>query len=405
MSNTATLDFTPVSVTLANASLWVADRVNEKIDAVNVRLAKLGAPLASVEFGPVVDCETTDIYGFKGIERRFEFVTVTGFEAKFSGWTPVATLDFTLVEDEALVAKFPGKDEVVVPESFRFEGPVCDHCHVLRNRNTTVAFVNEAGEWVRVGTSCILDFIGIDPANVLWIVGVTDEIKESAFEGAGERLQGPDPILFLAYASEVTREFGFIPSQCEWTQTSTKSNTWTALNPPKNVTLRDILPQFDADRANESAAAIMRWVNAQPATTEFIQSAQLAIRADVVSRRTDGILASLPHVVRKATERDEAKAAEQALRPSEFIGKVGDKIQVTGTVIVARQIHTDFGTSMLIAIRTDEGDRVSTFGSGSTLFGTEEGDRVVAKGTIKEHKDDERYGKETKLTRVKLADA
>jgi len=87
-----------------------------------------------------------------------------------------------------------------------------------------------------------------------------------------------------------------------------------------------------------------------------------------------------------------------------WLGTVGAKLEVTGTVTTALSIATQFGNTMLVVVETDDGSLVKTFGSGRTLWGAERGQHVRISGTVKAH---ETYdgNKQTALSRCKIEEA
>jgi len=205
------IEFHPVTVTHEAVSVYYREHFEAKLAKINVKLAKLGAPLATIAFGPVVTrTETNPVTGWKTSYDEFD-ITVTGVEAKLAGWVPVATLDHTLDAREALVARFPAHFETVIPVAYRFTGSRCDHCGIKIARNTTVLFRHEDGRWAQVGTTCILEYIGVDPRTVLMLSEWGHRFSDEE-EGGGRRCIYVAPVHFIAAAAEATRINGFVRS-------------------------------------------------------------------------------------------------------------------------------------------------------------------------------------------------
>lgn len=80
-----------------------------------------------------------------------------------------------------------------------------------------------------------------------------------------------------------------------------------------------------------------------------------------------------------------AEAARRAALVQGFLGEVGDKIVVTGTVQVAKYISGSWNRSdsMFLIVKLDSGQVVKTFGSGMSLFRLERGYRVTLTGKVK----------------------
>jgi hypothetical protein len=105
------------------------------------------------------------------------------------------------------------------------------------------------------------------------------------------------------------------------------------------------------------------------------------------------------HAIKTAAR--EVKASAVAER--KWLGAEGEKISATGTL--GRPYHSEsaWGTSTIYKLTTDDGNVVTWFRSGYHQF--EAGVRVTMTGTVKKLAESEKYGKETVLTRCKLAGA
>ncbi|WP_006243941.1 hypothetical protein [Mycolicibacterium tusciae] len=107
-------------------------------------------------------------------------------------------------------------------------------------------------------------------------------------------------------------------------------------------------------------------------------------------------------------EEAHAEHARRAALNNTPAGDPGQKLaELTGTVVVAANIEvTGFrghGTDIkrLIVVTLDSGQAIKAFGTGSTLFAVNRGDRVTVSGTVKEL-DTYRGQLQTVLTRTKL---
>lgn len=396
------LELRPVDITHQDVPCYNGPKIQAKAAKIGKRLAKIGAPVPEVTFGPVKKVTEKDEFGREYSYNVYETVTVTGVEAGFAGWTPVAVLDHRLSPTEALISLFPTAIEAGTgcPEKFRHRGSVCDHCGIKIRRNTTVVFHHEDGRWTQVGSTCILEFIGVDPATILWLVEspmTIDDDEEAGGSGGGHRYA--DPFYFLAIAAEFTARYGFVP-----TRTDDYRATPTRIDVEGWMYAKDPHEQYgftDISAGEATAKAIVEWLPTA-GQSEFFQSARLAVAADKVIPRTAGLLAALPHVYSKAmADKIEAEIAP-VIPDSEFIGKVGEKLSFAGVCIKAMTFDGDYGARRLISVRNADGVIVSTFGSGQSLFNTEQGETVTITGTIKAH-EDRGYGRQTMLIRAKVA--
>jgi len=63
--------------------------------------------------------------------------------------------------------------------------------------------------------------------------------------------------------------------------------------------------------------------------------------------------------------------------------QIGDTVTVTGTVAVAISVDTQFGTSRLIIVETDNNEAVKMFTTASWAWDTNRDDKVTIQGTVK----------------------
>ena len=423
--STTTITFEPVESTVENVPTAYGARIERKLKALTKRLAKMGVPAPTVEFGPVVSVPIddgwgaeSDVYALTGAPvptfAAFETVTVKGFEAKADGWTGIAVLDWTVSPDEAFVARFPGHTETEeapapeISEELRTRGPLCDHCRKIRSRNNTIVFEHEDGRTIAVGTGCVLEYLGVDPRTILMLSDFVKSVDEDDFDLVKPSL---DPVEFVAIAAEVTRIDGFRKSA---EAASTKElTTMLGITGPRTKADREIaaeiFAEMDIERGRAKAAAIVEWLATDDSGSDFLRTARVALNGNPVEAgaRHAGILAALPfshdrHIGLVAEREAKRKAEAEARKSGGFVGSVGDKVTVTGEVVFYNTYDGTYGTSARLTVLTTDGDRVTTYGSGKTLFGWSAGDKVEFTGKVKGHDDDAKWGKSTSFERVKV---
>lgn len=392
------IEFSPVSVTHEGVSVHYRDHFTAKLAKVNARLAKLGGvPAATIAFGPVVTRTAKNEFGWDYSWDEFD-VTITGVEAKLAGWSPVASLDHTLDANEALVARFPAHFETVIPDSFRFRGSVCDHCNISIARNTTVLFLHDDGRWAQVGTTCILEYIGVDPRTVLMLSAWNVRCDEDDEPGSRSRIY-VEPVHFIAAAAEATRINGFVKSGAEYDTPTKHAASDLAYGRIKPKDLERLFPGLDQARGVAKAIDVMAWIAGSTDASDFMTSARLACRTDRATERTEGILACLPSVF----DREMGKRVERAAKNANagYLGEVGKKLIVTGTVTVASTFEGTYGMKRIIVVTDVDGNAVKTSGSGASLWDAEVGDLIRFEGKVSEHADS-KYGLQTVVKMAKV---
>lgn len=82
---------------------------------------------------------------------------------------------------------------------------------------------------------------------------------------------------------------------------------------------------------------------------------------------------------------DQRREAKRAVAPdSDWVGEVGDRLDVGGRVVSAREVAGGWGPRVFLDAITDGGDLIHTRGSGKTLFEVGEGDRVRIRARVRE---------------------
>lgn len=98
----------------------------------------------------------------------------------------------------------------------------------------------------------------------------------------------------------------------------------------------------------------------------------------------------------------EADARAAAKGNSRWVGEVGAKVTVTGTVVFTKVVDSQYGSSVLVVVDAD-GDKVTTFATAAWVWETHKDDTVTLTGTVKAHEEWEGE-KRTVLTRTKCAE-
>ena len=106
---------------------------------------------------------------------------------------------------------------------------------------------------------------------------------------------------------------------------------------------------------------------------------------------------------------------EEVKKPSEYIGTVGEKIELELTVVFRKHVDSAFGGTNMLIMVDDNDNVVKTFTNASWLYEEIEdetgfytrhkvikGDRIKIKGTIKKHDNSYKDEKATILSRPKL---
>lgn len=380
--------------------------VAKRLASLNKRAAKVNAPAVDLQIGPA---EWRDVFedGEKVGAERVVRVAVIGAPPALGGWSFVATVDHQ--DDPALpniLRTVPGVEiDPEVRESFRHTGATCEHCGLDRLRKDTYLVRHEDGRIAQVGSNCLKDFTGHDPAVVLrwihWVDAFVAEVTEAGF-GRGE-VSTPLAAL-LAVTAAVVAQFGWVSKGTAWEQdrVATAASVQTILR-PRTAEDRKFAESVPVTAEHEATAAqIIEFVRGiEDLRSDYLANLAAVFAADFVTPRNEALAASGWICWKNAQERaqaDEAKAKAGA--ESDFVGEVGGKVDVEATVVSTRTTYSDYGASELVVLTDDDGNVFKTFSSGHFGAQAEVGIRFHLTGTVKRH-DVFKGVRETVLTRVK----
>lgn len=162
--------------------------------------------------------------------------------------------------------------------------------------------------------------------------------------------------------------------------------------------------------AKVAADAHRAWMDANPLFTTITNAVladeyafspllrELALKLNSGNPLTPAQLDLMETMYTRESERKSSQAAANADKT--WIGTVGEKVTVTGTVTYTKAFDGDYGVSTLVRIATAEGNYVSWYAKGVSEL--EKDATVTIAGKVKTHRDSPEYGKETKLFYVKL---
>lgn len=357
---------------------------------------------------------TTRRTPFGDVEETTVAVEVFGTTPRLpGGWAFLGALEHTPTGD--LVH---GDDPRVA--AFRGQGPHCDHCGLDRARLSTFVLAAEDGRVVRVGRSCLVDFLGAVRFEVggLWTLAHDLEaIGRDDEDGAwGSKIDlGADRLSLLTLAAAAIRTHGWVPKSFQGAQAiptaalvdrmafgpyGPRSHDRYGMAADPVWEAVEAITVADEDR--DLAGRVVAWVAALPVGgSEYLENLRTVLAAETVESRRVGLAASAVSAYLREVEKVALrKARDEAQKDSRHLGAVGDRLELDVTVTFVRAFPGDYGTSYLVTMVTPDGDVVKTFSSGAFGQGAEAGQVARIKGTVKAH-ETYRDRAETMLARVK----
>jgi hypothetical protein len=383
--------------------------VIERLTEIKKRMAKkglagildwtVGAPFPKeivTGYDPINRCDVTTTENFRAVAVDFD-------PPKLAGWTFQARIEHHLLEGEytnLLYATPTAADGIRA--KYADAAPDCDHCGYARTRKDTFVVRHEDGTTKQVGTTCLKDFLGIDPTNFLWAAQCLGEIMTlggDPGEGYGAGPRGDNLWLVLCQAADETLENGYVSRTKaeEWDKAATADIVNLRVNPPKN----ERRPTVTA-AAEELAFGAWWWLHemAKQETIDNDYYANLAtiVRLGYVPNRAFGLAASAPIAYKIAREKLLGIARKKKERlESEHIGTVGKRMSFKGATCDRVHVHDGYyGRTYITTLRLPAGNKLVWFGTAPKF---DEGFAYDFDAMVKEHKADNGYGKETIVNR------
>jgi hypothetical protein len=429
-------------------SKYAISQIQAKVDKLNQRAERKGlsgrVELTVGDTYLITDPSLTeddllyyDQHHFPPPQIEVADVTMTATPVVLDGgWSYAGVVDFATMRDAMQGAEDGDLDHDVdpadlvllhsaagyqLPQAFK-AAAVCDDCGREMPRNKLIVAADANGNLTRLGTTCVRDVLGHDPAKLLWW---SEAVRELGDDEDGSWGAASPPVWrhadFVTLALLAIDNYGYTRAA---EPDSTRALILDVYEPPKkhdSKRLKDFrekvaahfqaIDDGDPDPYADEVAAMIHWIrNDAPARSDFDQNLRAAYAGNVVTAKLAGVAAYMPVAYRRTKEKADAqaKAAEaQAAVPNEWIGEPGDKLELTGTIrkIVRTQGYQYGSTSFGITIDTDQGTVMTWTDSGSALgqmADGNEGGTIRFKGTVKSLDEYPRGSgqKQTTLTRV-----
>ena len=371
-------------------SIFNLENLEFKVARLNVRFRKLGCqPMVCTTLGssevryPGKHWYDPDIY-----VKMYE-VQISYPSFKIDGWKVVGTIDHV----EGLVH---GDN---VPAHYRDSAPRCDHCHVERNRNTTVILQNEeTQEYKQIGTNCLALYLGIDGAVAALM---SDEKKliaalYSEDEDAEERMRrGRAEFRLQSYLSFVAMSIRL----AGWVSSTEAHNSYKVSTANHAISLmqdadnekKETLPTEDDRKRAQDAIDWAKEIGSNE--SDYMLNIRSIARNEYCTNKSFGYAASILSAYSKAQK----VQAEQDASPSRHFAAVGAKISLPVTcTFVSDGILTDYGWLYINSFVDASGNVIVWKSSTRADLG-----KFTLKATVKAN--DEYKGiKQTVVTRAKL---
>jgi hypothetical protein len=325
-----------------------------------------------------------------GSVRVFYNVEVIGQTPKIDGWTFVAKLDHNTDTTGAsnLVYAMPGQN---VPEHLRNSPAHCEHCGHRRYRRLTYLLQNEAGNWKQVGHTCIQDFIGHDPSKLLkaaeyylLLCEAAEKAANSTYHFTPTNQRTLKLEVYLAAVATAIRLHGWVSgakARNDERLVSTREQAQHILDYSSDITTDD-------DR--NIAFAAIEWAKQQDkAKDNFYHNMVTIAEQGFIDYKSRGVAAAIVAMYKHTLPKPQPVPST-----SNHLGQKGDKLDLNVEITKSEVRFGDYGAYILVQMRTEPGDVVFTYATGS--FSPKVGDKLHIRCKVKSHNE----FKGTKQTQV-----
>lgn len=368
--------------------------------------------------------------------KKIFTIKVIGKSPQIEGYEFIAKIEHT--DSGNLINIAPDSSIKDLPVEYRSADSKCDICKSKRERfNTFIIRDVKNNTLLTVGSTCLKRFLPIDSVNKLInyaemlerLRNIGDGIESE--EGDGEKGFGGQRNYFgmynlifsLALAYLVKGKYISAKKSKEIADTTGDYVESTAdlakyimfyRQPPGEPRPKEIVRADELkSEADTLTKEVMSWMKThdfkadaerKPEMANYFNNLDVLSKSSVVKLKNIGYLGGLlvSYIIEK--ELIKKKEAQASKKPSEFVGKVGEKISFVGTLLFQRTFDTQYGVTTLYSFEDTEGNRFTWFSS-NDLGITDKTQYKIVKATVKAHQVS-KYGghNETVVTRVKLED-
>lgn len=325
-------------------------------------------------------------------------------EVKLGNWQVVGKLEAVEGGNLAFSISRQPADEAAL--AARADCPIeCEHCQTKRKRNDGYLLRdNESGEYKQVGSNCLEDFTGIDPAAALFLARMSQVVSFSEGElndfASSGRVNAVDTLSYLADVNFITDNYGFV-SAGKARDTGVLATYDEAIGLSRELTGSKKDAYFDRrERDLAKAAAVRDWIANKPEESLFDRNVKLLLQSDALPLDRKALAFAAATIV---MHNRSLAATVEASKPSEHIGEPGQKMKANLTVDRVVPIETRFGYADLVLMHDTEGNKVKwkTSACPSEIRDVGVGHTMEAAFKIKDH--DEYNGKaQTSITHLKI---
>ncbi|MCC8506245.1 hypothetical protein P2A78_20770 [Xanthomonas perforans] len=280
---------------------------------------------------------------------------------KLGDWQVIAQLDATPVAG-ALVFAVTDVAADRTEAARRRDHPMhCEHCHTARARKQIYLLRNNnSGAYQQVGSTCLQDFTGIDPARALFLAKLADFERYADALGDQAASGAPGAVATLDYLARVL----FVCESSSFISVAKAREQGIAATYLRATELSDDLQRNPAaarafaaarERLRAEAAAMVAWFAGREPKDDFEANVKAVLASDTIkvdARHLAIAAAAVP------TYQRHQSAAQQLLRAarSAHVAAEGDKLERPLRVYQVETFDTPYGPQERLSLIDDDGN-------------------------------------------------
>jgi hypothetical protein len=338
---------------------------------------RLKDPIRVEIVGDHYEPETNDFGDPTGRHKHFKVIKFSGKAPTVAGYTFVARVQHTPAGN--IVDKAPGAEDVKLPKTIWKAPPTCQHCKLERQRKETFVLRKDTtGKLIRVGRSCLADFLRTEDAAAavqLWslidsVRKLSEEPDEGEGGGGGAFVQ--DMMDWLSRVVRVIETYGWVSAGKAYEQNvpSTASEASWSTFPLRGKVTPEIRKTYEAyqptKQSDEVAQKAIEWAKKIKPKSDYERNIQVIANLDYVPPKSGALAASLIAAYMRAKEKEvEAKKAREraAQKVNEWFGQPGHQYFRKLTLLRRIDIDGQWGMTYLHIFEDDEGRSFKWFAS------------------------------------------
>lgn len=382
--------------------LQIVGVIEKKFKRAIKKAEKLGMPVPTLEvFRNEVEVREVIHETYNKSEKiNIAFVPVVfgGELPIIKGWNLAAAVEHSKVKvgetNYNTVRMVPNYEGI---GDLRTVDPSCDHCgHNRFRKNTYLLHNSETNEYVRVGSTCVKDFLGdVDPSHIINSVKHLKFLDEFMDEfvggGYGNLREEYDIKEVLTYTSAVIRKFGWMSRSKSMGGQSTADTVFefmTAIPEWKTQEMVDLEKSInDSDKLKAQDA--IDWIDSHDITDEnlndYIYNCVVLVKRKTITDKDFGVACSILSSYNNKLARESQKNVEKNLeKDSEFFGEIKERVRnIPVTFLKQWSFDSSYGLRSILKFITEDGN-IIIWKTGYTDQ-LEVGDKLIFTGTVKNH--------------------